>query len=91
MNEIITFDFIFECWKEKTYPDGFDDLLEKYIQMKNEFFSSDANVKEPTAWLSKVLVSIEIGILRDQKRFEPYKKYWENLLNKKFKISIEDR
>ena len=89
--EIITFDFIYNCWKKNSYPDDFDNLLDQYIRTKNEIFSSNLNIKEPTSWLSKILVAIEIGILRNEERFEPYKKYWETLLNKKFKISIEDR
>lgn len=89
---VITLDFICKCWKENSYPDGFDDLLEKYIELKNHIFSDSAvNISEVTSWLKNVLIAIEIGILRDPARFQSYKDYWEKLLGRKWVASIEDR
>lgn len=87
---VITFDYIWNCWKKNSYPDNFDDLLEKYLQTKTKLFSQ-IKVKKPTAWLSKILIAIEIGILRDKERFKPFKIYWKNILKKDWLVSIEDR
>lgn len=86
----ITFDFIWDCWKKHEYPEGFDDLLEKYLLLKADVFSG-ANVREVTSWLSKVLVATEIGILRDRPRFEKHKEYWRNVLVREWKVSVEDK
>jgi len=94
MDEIITFDFVYECWKTKVYPENFDELLEKYLISKNNIFVNlEVDIKKQSVpiWLSKVLVSIQIGILRDEQRFIFYKKYWENLLDTTWIVSLEDR
>ena len=89
--EIITWDFIWERWKNNSYPDNFDNLLEEYIKLKDTVFH-DVDVKGSIAqWTKKVLLSIEIGILRDKERFLPYRKYWVNLLGKDYNFSLEDR
>lgn len=95
MGELITFDFIYECWKKKEYPEGFDKLLEEYLELKNKIFSDlpvkISNYNNPYIWLNKIVISIEIGILRDKERFEWYKNYWQKLLNRKWIASIEDK
>jgi hypothetical protein len=88
--EIITFDFIWDCWKNNSYPEDFEDLLEHYIETKNDLFGK-INVHEPTSWLSKILIAIEIGILKNSEKFKPYKNYWIKLLGRDYKFSIEDR
>ena len=89
-NNSITFDFIYECWKNKNYPDGFDGLLKKYLDGKADIFSG-ANVNGITSWLNKILVAIEIGIGRDPVAFGEYKNYWRGVLGREWKVSVEDR
>jgi hypothetical protein len=91
---IITFDFIWDSWKTQTYSEDFEGLLEKYLNIKNDIFvGTDVDIKKQgiPSWLSKILVAIEIGILKNPEKFSFYKNYWENLLNIKWKVSIEDR
>lgn len=92
---VITFDYIFECWKNKKYPDGFKLELEDYLVNKQKLFSDYdfkfINENHMTVWLSQILTVIEIGIELDQKRFSYFKTFWENLLGKKWKIDVENK
>ena len=90
MVEIVTFDYIFECWKKNEYPENFDSMLEDYMETKIKVFQN-ADLSQPTAWLNKILLAIEIGILRNPERFAKYREYWKNLLSRDWKVSIEDR
>lgn len=89
--QIITFDYIFSCWKENKYPEGFDDLLRDYLNTKAEIFSNATIKGGITSWFSKVVVAIEIGMMRDPKRFEEYKEFWEDFTGRKWKVSVEDK
>jgi hypothetical protein len=88
MVETITFDFVSECWKKKVYPDGFDDLLENYIILKNRIYAN-ITIHDITKWLSHLLCAIEVGIERDRTRFEPYKIMWREMLQRDWICDIE--
>lgn len=87
---MITFDFIWNCWKNNSYPENFDELLEKYLEHKQKIFEN-VRIDKPTAWVKKVIIAIEIGMLRNNGRFLYWKKYWETLLGRRWEVSIEDR
>ena len=87
---IVTFDYIYECWKTKDYPEGFDDILEKYLENKRIVFAN-TNVIDITSWLSKILVSIEIGLSRDSARFEKQRIFWLGHLGRDWVVSVEDK
>lgn len=87
-NDVVSFDFILDCWKKKSYPDGFEDVLEKYVLNKADVFS-DVRVDQPTKWLGQTLTAIEIGISINAERFLPYKKYWEKLLAREWVVDID--
>ena len=93
--EIVTFDFIWECWKKNNYPDGFEDLLEKYLQIKAKIFLGDGVnitfIETEQVWVRKVCLSIDIGIQLNQQKFQWYKDYWKKWLQKDWVSSIEDR
>ena len=91
MDEIITFDFIWECWKNSSYPENFDNLLERYLETKKELFGNIDMHGQPMAWLNKILIAVEIGVLRDGTRFLKQKEYWKTMLDRNWKVSIEDR
>jgi len=93
VEEIITFDFIWDCWKKKEYPENFDDLLEKYLEIKREIFSSEVHTSNENfpAWLNKILISIEIGKGRDSERFRRWEEYWKLKLNREWMVSLEDK
>lgn len=99
-NETITFDFIWECWKNNIYPENFDNLLNNYLEIKLRMFGNTANfpAKDKSgendamfSWLSKILISIDIGISRNPAAFEKWKIRWEMILNRKWEASIEDK
>jgi len=88
MPEIITFDFIWDCWRKKEYPEGFDDLLENYIIMKYRIYAN-VTIHSMTTWLSQILCAVEIGIGRNSTRFEPYKTMWRDILQRDWICDVE--
>jgi len=88
MNEIITYEKVLEYWKNKNFPKNFDDLLHHYLEIKLELFKSDFEIKDLHRWLDQVLFSIEIGMKRDEKKFEKFYKFFKSLLGERWKIKI---
>jgi len=87
MSEVITFNFIVGCWKKKSYPEGFEGMLENYLLQKHKSFGNII-IKDFSRWLSHVFIAIEIGIRLDGKKFKDYKKIWESLTDRKWKVDM---
>jgi len=90
---ILTFDSIYENFMNGSYKENekdFKDKLYDYVNTKTFVFKS-AIIKEPTKWLGKILMAIEIGMMIDKDIFIEFRNHWKQLLNKDWVVSLEDK
>ena len=52
IGEIITSNKLFECWKRSEFPENFDNLLHKYLEVKVKLLQSEEfEIKDLNRWL----------------------------------------
>jgi hypothetical protein len=90
MVETITSRFIIECWKKGEYPDGFDDMLEHYLDLKRKSFM-DIRIKDLEQWMNPVVLSIAVGLKRDYPRFRPIQEFWQVFLSRRWDTDLENK
>lgn len=89
MRQILTFEEIIKCWKEKNFSDSFLDELENYLLRKREVFAS-VRIKDVPKWLFQVLFAVEVGIALDPERFQEHYDYWKALLGREWEVNLEE-
>ena len=65
------------------------ELLEKDFKRYKLIKKPETSVEYINRWLPKLLIAIEIGILRNKNKFKKYKEYIEISFGLNFDISIE--
>lgn len=87
---MVTFDYIWNCWKSGEYPEDFDESLDEYLNIKYQIFSN-VRIDDITGWVKRILVALEIGLERDRERFGEHRERWRTILGKNWLVSVEDQ
>jgi len=89
-SEIITSNKLFECWIKGRFPENFDNLLYKYLEVKVRLLKNEEfEIKDLNRWLGQVLFAVEVGMKRDKKKFSYFYNFFKSLLgDKRWRIII---
>jgi len=90
IGEIITSNKLFECWIKGRFPENFDNLLYKYLEVKVRLLKNEEfEIKDLNRWLGQVLFAVEVGMKRDKKKFSYFYNFFKSLLgDKRWRIII---
>lgn len=86
--ETITYEEIVKAWKTGIWDEDFLDRVERWLEHKQRTFEN-VRIKDVLRWLAQLTIVIEIGCALDPERFEPYRKYWQELLLKSWQVDLD--
>jgi hypothetical protein len=92
MSEVLTFEKIYECYRKNDFPENYEDLIEKWLDIKAKnaerlHFSDGEYVRD---WITEVVIVLEILKRMDVTRWEKHLKFWKNLIKRDWVVNFNE-